>query len=46
LLEKNSERTITPAEKTRLKLLVAEAEQLMIANVKRLADFAKRKSST
>ena len=40
LLEKNSEGTITPAEKTRLKKLVAEAEQLMVANAKRLAEFS------
>ncbi len=34
LLEKNSEGTITPAEKTRLMTLVEEAEQLMVANAK------------
>lgn len=36
LLEKNSEGTITLAGKTRLKMLIAEAEQLMVANAKRL----------
>lgn len=39
LLEKNSEGTITPAEKARLERLVEEAEQLMVVNAKRLADF-------
>ena len=41
LLEKNSEGTITPAEKTRLEKLVAEAEQLMVDDAKRLAEFSK-----
>ena len=41
LLEKNSEGTISPAEKTRLEKLVAEAEQLMVTNAKRLAEFSK-----
>ena len=41
LLEKNSEGTIATAEKTRLKKLVAEAEQLMVTNAKRLAEFSK-----
>jgi hypothetical protein len=40
LLEKNSEGTITPAEKTRLAHLVAEAEQLMVANARLLARFS------
>jgi len=40
LLEKNSEGTITPKEKAKLELLVAEAEQLMVANARRLAKFA------
>jgi hypothetical protein len=40
LLEKNSEGTITLKEKTKLEQLVAEAEQLMIANSRRLAKFA------
>ena len=40
LLEKNSEGTITPAEKTRLEKLVAEAEQVMVANANRLAEFS------
>ncbi len=40
LLEKNSEGTITPKEKAKLEQLVAEAEQLMVANARRLADFS------
>ncbi len=40
LLDKNSEGTITASEKADLKRLVAEAERLMIANGKRLAQFA------
>ena len=40
LLEKNSEGTITPAEKARLEQLVAEAEQLMVANAQLLARFS------
>ena len=38
LLEKNSEGTITSREDVRLKQLVAEAEQLMVANAKLLED--------
>ena len=40
LLEKNSEGTITPPEKARLERLVAEAEQLMVANARLLARFS------
>jgi hypothetical protein len=40
LLEKNSEGTITAADRTRLERLVAEAEELMVANAKRLARFS------
>lgn len=40
LLEKNSEGTITPQEKAKLEQLVTEAEQLMVANAKRLAEFS------
>jgi hypothetical protein len=40
LLEKNSERTITHKEKAKLEQLVAEAEQLMVANARRLAAFS------
>jgi len=40
LLEKNSEGTITRNEKAKLEQLVAEAEQLMVANAKRLAEFS------
>ena len=42
LLDKNSEGTITPKEKTVLESLVAEAEQLMVANAKQLAAFSQR----
>jgi hypothetical protein len=45
LLEKNSEGRITPKEKLRLQALVAEAERLMVANSKRLAEFTKRQAS-
>ena|SRR5882724_13139280 len=41
LLDKNSEGTITPREKGKLQQLVAEAEELVIANARRLADFAR-----
>jgi hypothetical protein len=40
LLDKNSEGTITPREKDKLQQLVAEAEELMVANARRLAEFA------
>ena len=40
-LEKNSEETITPAEKARLEQLVAEAEQLMVANAQVLDGSSK-----
>lgn len=42
LLDKNSEGTITPKEKATLEELVAEAEQLMVANARRLAKFYHR----
>ncbi len=42
LLEKNSEGTITPAEKARLEQLVAEAERLMVANAQLLAGSCSR----
>ena len=45
LLEKNSEGTITPRERTQLEALVAEAEQLMVANGKRLAAFSAANST-
>ena len=40
LLEKNSDGLITPEERVALEGLVAEAEQLMVVNAKRLAAFA------
>ena len=42
LLDKNSEGTITQPEKARLQRLVADAEQLMVVNAKRLAKFARK----
>ena len=41
LLEKNSEGDVTPSEAATLVQLVAEAEELMVANAKRLAEFSK-----
>ena len=46
LLEKNSEGKISPSEKEALVRLVAEAEEWMIANTKRLAEFAKINASS
>jgi hypothetical protein len=40
LLEKNREGTITSKEKGKLEQLVEEAQQLMISNAKRLAQFS------
>jgi hypothetical protein len=40
LLDKNSEGTITPSERVRLKQLVSEAEDLMVTNAKLLARFS------
>jgi hypothetical protein len=45
LLERNREGAITAAEKAKLKELVAEAEQLMAENAKRLAAFHKQETS-
>ncbi len=42
LLDKNSEGTITAKEKATLSRLVAEAEQVMVANAKQLAAFSRR----
>ncbi len=44
LLEKNSEGEISPSERETLEALVAEAEEWMIANVKRFAEFSKSES--
>ena len=41
LLEKNSAGAITPTALATLRELVAEAEELMVANAKRLAAFSK-----
>ena len=40
LLDKNSDGFITPKEKATLEQLVAEAEEWMVANAKRLASFS------
>lgn len=40
LLEKNAEGNITPSEQERLKQLVREAEELMVANARLVAQFA------
>ena len=45
LLDKNSEGTITPAERTELESLVEAAEKLMVANARRLAEFSQRGAS-
>ena len=45
LLEKNSEGTITSTEKSKLKRLVAEAEQLMVENAQRLAQFSQTETA-
>jgi hypothetical protein len=45
LLEKNREATITPTEKARLERLVAEAEQLMVDNARRLAQFSQSEAA-
>lgn len=44
LLYQNSEGTISADGKATLDALVAEAEQLMVENAKKLADFAKSES--
>jgi hypothetical protein len=45
LLEKNSNGTITPKERATLEQLVTEAEQLMVANAKRLAEKLNQKQA-
>ena len=45
LLEKNSEGSITPAERKRLERLVAEAEGLMVVNAQRLAKFSRSQAA-
>jgi hypothetical protein len=45
LLEKNSNGAITPVERVRLEQLVGEAERLMVANAKRLAQFSLKESA-
>jgi hypothetical protein len=44
LLEKNAEGTLSANEKSKLESLVAEAEELMIYNARRLSDFARSQS--
>ena len=45
LLEKNSSETLAEKEKAKLKRLVLEAEELMVANAQRLAAFAQREAT-
>ncbi len=42
LLDKNSEGTITPEERSQLEVLVEASEKLMVANARRLAEFTKK----
>ncbi|MFL5246152.1 MAG: hypothetical protein ACJ8FY_29130 [Gemmataceae bacterium] len=42
MLEKNSEGTTTTKEKLTLEHLVAEAQELMVANGRRLLEFSKK----
>lgn len=44
LLEKNSEGTIRDKEKADLERLIAEAQELMIANAKMLVRFSKQET--
>ena len=44
LLEKNAAGTISAAEKRKLESLVAAAEELMVVNAQRLAEFARSQS--
>jgi hypothetical protein len=44
LLDKNSEGSITESEKAKLKRLVSEAEELMVSNARRLADFSRNEA--
>ena len=46
LLEKNSEGAITPEEQSELAALVDEAEKLMVANARRLAEFSRQTGGT
>jgi hypothetical protein len=41
LLERNAAGKVTANEKAKLKTLVAQAEELMVANSRRIAEFAK-----
>ncbi|MBI2949514.1 MAG: hypothetical protein HYY23_17900 [Verrucomicrobia bacterium] len=45
LLDRNREGVITAAEKAKLHALVADAEQLMVENAKRLAAFHEQEAS-
>ena len=45
LLDKNSESTITPEERSELEALVEASEKLMVANARRLAEFTAKNSS-
>jgi len=46
LLEKNSEGTINSSEKARLEQLVADAEQLMVANAQLPAQFSQTEGAS
>jgi hypothetical protein len=45
LLERNSEGIVTAGEKARLEQLVADAEQLMVANAQLLARFSQAETA-
>ena len=45
LREKNREGRITPTEAASLQQLVAETEELMVANARRLAEFSKAEAA-
>jgi hypothetical protein len=44
LLEKNADDRISKKDKQKLEALVAEAEDLMVENAQRLADFARKQA--
>jgi hypothetical protein len=44
LLSKNAEGTISAREKERLEALVGEAEEMMVTNARRVAEFARSQS--
>ncbi len=44
LLDRNSDGTISAKDKEKLEALVADAENLMVENAQRLADFARKQT--